>query len=272
MQRHTRVVVKSDTSFCPSRLFLAAFVAVAVVAGVGLLPVFALDASAQNDSDPALDAIRAEIPEGNPGKSDLTEASQEFRKLVELYGQTTQIVDFGDGSMLIGPCGGYAYSYDKNGALLDAAMDVGDGSPPVDLLDGLQQAFTSGNPFKVDPRGVVTYYGFSPEDGDGPRNHEWFIKTSGISLDKGGDPNTNLKNRNTGLVDLANDLPVKFTAKIKIEGEMMSENLATCVGRGHVSVEGDGLTDPVGLAGLALLGGGLFGLLFNARPAMTYKA
>ncbi len=53
---------------------------------------------------------------------------------------------------------------------------------------------------------------------------------------------------------------------------MMSDNLATCFGKGHVSVEGDGLTDPVGIAGLALLGGGLFGLLFNARPAMTYKS
>jgi hypothetical protein len=74
-----------------------------------------------------------------------------------------------------------------------------------------------------------------------------------------------------GLVDLDNDLPVKFSAKVKIEGEMMSESLATCVGKGHVDFLGNGLTDPVGLAGLALLAGGFFGLLFNSRPAMTYK-
>ena len=80
-----------------------------------------------------------------------------------------------------------------------------------------------------------------------------------------------LKNRNAGIVDLDKDLPVKFTADIKVEGHMMSDNQPDCFGKGHVSVEGDGLTDPVGLAGLALLGGGIFGLLFNARPAMTYK-
>lgn len=218
----------------------------------------------------ALDALRAQVPEGNPGEYDLTEASAEFGQLVSLLGQSTAIADFGDGSTLTGMCGGWAYSYDKNGDRLDAAADMGDGSPPVDLLDGTQ-AFTSSNPFRVDPRGVVVYYGFSPESGDGPLNHSWYIKTSGISLDKGGDPNTNLKNRNAGLVDLDKDLPVKFTADIEIEGRMMSDNQPDCVGKGHVAVEGDGLTDPVGIAGLALLGGGVFGLLFNARPAMTYK-
>jgi len=251
---------------------LARPLVVASVVALGLS--FTIGAVAQGDpvvDQDTLDALRAEIPEGFPGKYDLTEASAEFGQLVSLYGESTEVGDFGDGSQLTGVCGGYAYSYDENGDLLDAAMDVGDGDPPIDVLDG-SQAFTSNNPFKVDPRGLVQYYGFSPEDGDGPKNHTWYIKTSGISLDEGGDPNPQLKNRNVGLVDLAEDLPVKFTAKVKISGHMMSENQPDCIGEGHVSFEGDGLTDPVGIAGLALLGGGIFGLLFNSRPAWTYKS
>ena len=263
MQRRTRVVVKRTTLFV---------FALSILGALMFGPLFAgARADARQTNDPALDALRAEIPQGFPGEYDLTQANEEFGRLVSLYAQSTAVANFGDGSVLSGPCGGYAYSFDKNGDLLDAAMDLGDGNPPIDALDG-GQAFTSSNPFRVDPRGIVQYYGFSPRDGDGPRNHEWFVKTSGISLDKGGDPNGNLKNRNAGIVDLDKDLPIKFTADIQVEGQMMSENLATCVGKGHVSVEGDGLTDPVGIAGLALLGGGVFGLLFNARPAMTWKS
>ena len=83
---------------------------------------------------------------------------------------------------------------------------------------------TSDNPFEVDRRGLVQYYGFSPENDDDPMNHTWFIRTSGVSLDNGGDPSTELKNRNSGLVDLDKDLPVKFSAKIKVSGEMSSED------------------------------------------------
>lgn len=238
---------------------------------IGGAPVRAGEQAPPDLDDSVLDALREEIPEGFPGKSDLTEANEEFGRLVAIYGQSTDAGPIGPGSKLTGLCGGYAYSFDSNGDLLDAAMDIGDDSAPVDMMDG-GQAFTSSNPFKVDPRGLVQYYGFSPRDGDGPENHTWFIKTSGISLDKGGDPNPELKNRNSGLVDLDNDLPVKFSAKIKVSGEMSSANQPTCVGSGWVDVIGNGLTDPVGLAGLALLGGGFFGLLFNARPAYTYKS
>lgn len=217
-----------------------------------------------------LEGIRGTIPEGFPGKYDLTEASAEFGELVVLFNESTFVEDFGDGSQLEGVCGGWAYSYDENGDLIDAAFDIGNNDPPIDLLTG-EQAFTSSNPFEVDTRGVVTYYGFSPEDGDGPREHRWFIKTSGISLDRGGDPNPELKNRNVGIVDLAEDLPVKFTAVVRVEGEMTSETQPDCIGKGHVKFIGNGIGDPVGLAGVALLAGGIFGLLFNSRPAFTYK-
>jgi len=242
-----------------------------VIAAAALVTSGPADAGTEPPGDGTLDELRAEIPEGFPGEQDLTEANEEFLRLVALYGETTDVGDLGTGSRLTGLCGGYAYSFDQDGDLLDAALDVGDDGPPVDIIDG-GPAFTSSNPFKVDPRGLVQYFGFSPREGDGPANHEWFIKTSGISLDKGGDPNTDLKNRNAGLVDLDKDLPVKFSAKIKVSGEMTSTNLPTCTGSGYVDVVGNGLTDPIGIAGLALLAGGLFGLLFNSRPAYTYKS
>lgn len=241
-------------------------VAAAAIAVLTTSPVGAVHAQ-----DDELDELRDLVPEGFPGKYDLTEADAEFQELVEAYGRIAETSDFGDGSELTGPCGGYAYSYDGDGNLIDAAMDLGDDGPPVDLLDG-GQAFTSGNPFEVDTRGVVTYFGFSPRSGDGPLDHRWEIVTSGISIDSGGDPNPEAKNRNAGLVDLDRDLPVKFTAKVRVEGDMQSRNLPTCTGQGHVKFLGNGLTDPVGLGALALLGGGLFGLLFNARPARTWKA
>lgn len=234
---------------------------------------FSVGAIAQDDSepdDPALDAIRATIPDGFPGEYDLTEADEEFKQLVVLYGESTAVADFGSGSELTGTCGGFAYSYGEDGVLIDAAMDVGDNDPPVDLFEG-GQAFTSSNPFQVDTRGVVTYFGFFPEEGDGPEDHRWYIKTAGISLDEGGDPNPQLKNRNVGIVDLDEDLPVKFSAIVRVEGEMTTQNIGTCSGEGHVEFIGNGLNDPVGWVALLLLGGGFFGLLFNSRPALTYK-
>lgn len=220
--------------------------------------------------DEALDAIRDLIPEGEPGEYDLDEADMLFGQLVSLTNLSTEVADFGDGSRLTGPCGGFAFSYDSDGRRIDAVADAGDDRPPFDLLDG-GQAFTSSNPFKVDTRGAVVYFGFSPQSGDGPMDHSWSITTSGISLDSGGDPNTAGNNRNAGVVDLADDLPVKFSAKVAVEGEMSSANLGPCFGQGHVDFIGNGLLDPVGLGALAALGGGFLGILFNARPAKTWK-
>ena len=243
---------------------------IALLVGVGLLgghtPVPRTTVTATRPST----SCRALIPESEPGEYDLTEADAMYGQLAAAYGASTAVDDFGDGSKLTGVCGGFAYSYDEDGQLLDAAADWGDDNPPVDLLDG-GQAFTSSNRFKVDTRGVVVYYGFMPHEGDGPRDHEWEIKTSGISLDSGGDPNPDGENRNSGRVDLNDDLPVKFSANAKVTGKLTSANIGDCVGEGHVEFIGNGLTDPVGIAAIALFAGGLLGLLFNARPAMTWK-
>ncbi len=64
---------------------------------------------------------------------------------------------------------------------------------------------------------------------------------------------------------------MKFSANAKVTGELTSANIGDCVGEGNVEFIGNGLTDPVGIAAIALFAGGLLGLLFNARPAMTWK-
>ncbi len=117
------------------------------------------------------------------------------------------------------------------------------------------------------------YFGFMPLHGDGPINHHWEIKTEGISLDKGGDPNPRLKNRNAGIVDLSKDLPsvLKANFKAKVSGQLIEGgNLGPCIGRGHVKFNGPFL-NVVSAAGLALAGAGILGLLFNSRPALTWK-
>ena len=228
-------------------------------------------AFAQDPTDPN-DALRALVPEGEPGDLDITEGDAIYRQIATEVGKSTAVADFGDGSELTGPCGGFAWSYNGDGELIDAAADLGNDTPPIDLLDN-KQAFTSGNPFKVDTRGVVVYYGFAPQTGDGPRDHKWTIKTAGVSLDSGGDPNGEGKNRNAGLVDLGEELPVTFSFKAKVSGEMVSANLAPCTGKGWVEFEGGfPLATIPGVVGTLFLAGGLIGLLFNSRPAMTWKA
>ncbi len=253
---------------------------ISVVGLVLFLPLASL-ATAQDDADdesnPALDAIRAIIPEGEPGEDDEQEGMDTFLALVAATGDDTLVTEFGGGSKLTGPCGGYTYSYNKKGAVIDGAFDAGTSDPPVDIAGANvgQQAFTSSNRYQVDTEGLVTYFGFMPFEAgeDGPRNHDWEITTEGISLDRGGDPNNNGKNRNAGIVDLANDLPdffkTNFTARV--EGFLNSDNLASCVGEGHVEFSGPFL-NIISAVGLALAGAGVIGLLFNSRPAMTWRA
>ena len=102
----------------------------------------------------------------------------------------------------------------------------------------------------------MLYYGFSPRDGDGPHEHHWTIKTSGVSVDDGGDPNPQGKNRNVGLVDLDEQLPFDFSARVTVKGDMTSQNLEACIGEGHVEFIGGGLLSPIGVATLAVFAAG----------------
>ena len=234
---------------------------VGLTLGLGL----AVGAPTQASPDPSGD-IGALDPEGESGDYDIEAAAAEFDALAAIAvapGTTS------GSSKLTGPCGGYAHSYGEDGELIDSAIDLGDGSPPIDLMGG-GQAFTSSNPFKVDTRGVVTYYGFMPQSGDGPKDHSWYIKTSGVSLDSGGHPNEAGDNRNVGIVNLGEDLPFAFSAKVQVSGQLTSD-LEACVGEGYVEFIGGGLLSPLGITGLVLGLGAVAGLLFNARPAMTFK-
>lgn len=177
----------------------------------------------------------------------------------------------GGGSSMTGPCGGFAYSFDDNGVLIDAAMDSATDAPPVSLFGG-GQAFTESNPFKVDNNGTVIYMGFTTTP---PENHTWSVEITALgqdlTVDSGGHPNEGLDDRNFGTVDLGQDFPVKlnFTAKITA-GMTANGGSFICAGSGWVEVTGENnIFVSVGAA-IAILGGGA-GILFNARPARTWK-
>jgi len=86
-----------------------------------------------------------------------------------------------EGSSLVGACGGLAISYDDKGESLDAMIDLGDGQPAVDAYTG-DQAMTSGNPFIIDPAGIIVYWGFT-------RDLPTFSKEGEIPSVDYGDPN-----------------------------------------------------------------------------------
>ncbi len=137
-------------------------------------------------------------------------------------------------------------------------------------------------------------------------DHSWAMHIMGISADTGGDPNQRDKNRNAGLVELGEILgdvnagPIDLTelrAKIKArgaivdlfaEGDINGEPLPDdfdedsiaaiaagreyCFGEGWVEFVGDG--PPMAATAIAsvLAAAGFAGLLFNVRPAQSWRA
>lgn len=245
---------------------------------------------------------------------------EEFETLV-----TDRIPAFdttGDGSVLVGACGGLAISYDENGMSVDAMIDNGDDGPLIDVFTG-EQAMTSGNPFRVDPAGVVAYWGFTRdlpnfstegeieginyhEPAPSFHDHSWTMAVMGISADRGGDPNQRDKNRNAGLVELGTILgdvdagPIDLTelrANVKAKGAIIDLyaqgdpngrrlpddfDLQTikdeanghefCFGEGWVAFIGSG--PPLAATAVAsiLAAAGFAGLLFNVRPAQSWRS
>ena len=185
-----------------------------------------------------------------------------------------------DGSSLTGPCKGVVISYDADGNSIDAMFDRGGDEPLYDVYGS--QTMTRGNPFEVDTRGFIVYYGSSiPETF---HNHRWFIMAEGIFKDDGGDPNPRDKNRNAGSVDFGELLPFSFTSIVKAKGAWVDGWGSTelpevgpypgmqCVGEGWVKFVGPNpLTTPPGMVALALAAAGFSGVLFNARPALSWR-
>lgn len=223
-----------------------------------------------------------DIPEGEPGDRDIAPGDGQFLQAItsDLQAQgLTTIVDNDDGSDLLGDCGGMAMSFDGDGQLIDMAIGVPSnegGGPSGQLIDVMGEgfgtrAFTKTNPFVVDTR--VIYIGTLPKEGDGALEHNWSIKTQGISLDKGGDPNENLKNRNIGEVSL-DEIPafLRPAGIFPMKGQLDSENGRSCTADGWIQFEGGNPLISAPSAVAAALGAtGVVGLLFNSRPAMTWK-
>jgi len=225
--------------------------------------------------------LREVPPEGIAGIWDdsVGETSEEgFLEAVDPVGATFELGD--DGSTLTGPCKGVAISYDADGTSVDAMFDRG-GGDPVYGVDG-KQKMTRGNPLEVDTRGTLVYFGSSQPATF--KDHRWFLKAQGVFQDDGGDPNPRDKNRNAGSVDFDELLPFSFTALVKAKGvwvdgwgsaELPDQETypePNCQGEGWVKFVGPSpfLTPPGILAGLLVLFG-FSGVLFNARPALSWR-
>jgi hypothetical protein len=315
----------------------------AAAAATILLGVIAFPAFAQESGEPAQIDVSAFITRGTDfvdlngdGVPDLGELAEGFAGIWDdNVGAATpeefqsMVVDripgfdtTDEGSMLVGACGGLAISYDRNGMSIDAMVDNGDAAPIVDVYSG-DQAMTAGNPFKIDPSGVVAYWGFTRdvpgfsqagqiagvdygESNPAFHDHSWTMSVMGISADTGGDPNQRDKNRNAGIVDLGDifgdvntpgfDL-TELRADVKAKGaiiDLYAEgnpngrplpddfDLATitseaagrefCFGEGWASFIGSG--PPIAATAVAaiLMAAGFAGLLFNVRPAQSWRA
>jgi len=238
---------------------------------------------------------QGEIPPGTAGLWDDAIGATTPEEFLARVDPTGSGFDLGDkGAVLLGPCGGAVISYDADGNSIDAAVDLGDDGPPLDIHGN--PAFTAGNPFQVDSGGMVTYYGFtldSPALGMGAfHDHRWEVVLMGVAADEGGDPNPQDKNRNAGLVEMFDALPFQFQAKLKIKGIFVDgwgnndlpaygagdlgafAGHEVCFGEGWVQFVGSSyplFTVPGALAS-ALALAGFSGVLFNARPAQSWRA
>ena len=257
--------------------------------------------------DMPLEGPDGDVPEGIPGIWDDAIGAttpEEFMERVDL-GEGFDLTD--TGATLVGPCGGLVIAYGADGNSIDAAVDLADPGPPIDLNGN--PAFTEGNPFKVDTGGTLAYFGFTPDNnlseagnvlapeqyGDPNKafhDHKWEVVVMGISFDSGGDPNQRDKNRNAGISELGELLPFEFRAKVKAKGVMVDlwapqdlpeydgDNVAAtfagheyCFGEGWVEFQGDGpIYYGAAALGAALAAAGFAGLLFNARPALSWRA
>jgi hypothetical protein len=185
-----------------------------------------------------------------------------------------------DGSSLTGACKGLAISYDGDGMSVDAMFDRGGDEPPLDIYGN--QKMTRDNPFLVDTRGVLVYFGSSQPETF--HDHRWFLMAEGVFKDDGGDPNPRDKNRNAGSVDFGELLPFPFTALVKAKGAwvdgwgpaelpvMETYPEPNCVGEGWVKFVGTHpFLTPPGMLAVALAAVGFSGVLFNARPALSWR-
>lgn len=168
----------------------------------------------------------------------------------------------GSGSKLTGPCTGVAISYDSDGQSIDGAFDTGGPGAPSGF-DG-EQAFTSGNPYKVDTGGFVVWYGFY---NGAITSNTWDLSLQGFEVISGGDDNPLGDNDGSGTIDF----PLDFTGLITASGNFNPDGAENCAGSGWVEFVSD--TNPIltapGLVATGFMVIGGIGLIFNARPRFT---
>ncbi|MEX0826836.1 MAG: hypothetical protein WD184_08830 [Acidimicrobiia bacterium] len=218
-------------------------------------------------------------PEGIAGIWDDAVGEVEDQAFLDAVGSDSFDTD-DEGSSLTGPCKGVVISYDADGSSVDAFIDRGGPDPLIDINGN--QAMTKSNPFEVDTRGTLLYFGSSQPATF--HNHRWYLKAEGIFKDDGGDPNPRDKNRNAGSVDFGALLPFPFTALVVAEGAWVDEwgptelpDQATypepnCIGRGWVKFVGPNpFLTPPGILATLFAAAGFTGVLFNARPALSWR-
>jgi hypothetical protein len=254
------------------------------------------DRNGDHIPDMPVEGTDKEIPEGIAGLWDDAIGAttpQDFIASVDPAGNGFDVEE--EGAYLLGPCGGVAISYDSHGDSIDAVVDLGDDGPPVDIYG--EAAMTAGNPFQVDSSGHVAYFGFTLDDPGlklgAFHNHRWEVVIMDVAADDGGDPNPQDKNHNAGLVGLFDTLTFQFRAKVQAQGVFVDQwgdadlpaytaddvqtvfaGHTVCFGEGWVEFVGEGFplfTIPGALAS-ALALAGFSGVLFNARPALSWRA
>ena len=160
--------------------------------------------------------------------------------------------------------------YGENGDLIDAATRPRRRQPADRSCSKVARRSP---PASVQGRhtGVVAYYGFTPQEGVGPENNSWFVKTAGISLDSGGDAQRRRRQPERRHRRSRRGPAGQVLRQRQDQRRVDVRQPRAACGRGQHRVHRQ-RADRSGRDRLsALLGGGLVGPLFNARPAMTYR-
>ena len=175
------------------------------------------------------------------------------------------------GARLEGQCGGFALSFDDKGKLIDAAYrdPAAQSASPIRIWPASEfgeTVFDKDNPFKVHSAGDVIYRGTTVPVF---QNHNWEINST-FALDTGGDDNPAGEQDNFGAVEVGETIPVRFTGLFKVDG-FIEDGEDRCEGSGWVEFVGPfpALT-PAGAVAAVFAAGGFAGILFNARPALTF--
>ncbi|MFQ5516050.1 MAG: hypothetical protein ACE5E8_00590 [Acidimicrobiia bacterium] len=217
-----------------------------------------------------------------------------------------------DKSTLTGPCYGVAISYTPDGESLDAVLrrpgDEGlidqfgqqkmtSGNPMKVHSQGViaTWGFTQ-ETAKMSTVGNVP--GIAYDGNKAFHDHRWSVIIMGVSGDDGGDPNGDDENRNAGLTylgdvgDESGILPFAFSATVKARGAIIDlrgnnklpddfnkDSIASiaqghefCFGEGWVEFTGGDGFDTVEALAAALFAAGFAGVLFNARPFLSWRS